>query len=75
MFVAIGVAGGVDLAKKLGAVVNGNYIDVNDNMQTNIPNLYAVGDCTGGLLQVSKAVCDGAKAGIDIIKALRDKKK
>lgn len=75
VFVAIGVAGGVDLAKKLGAVVNGNYIDVNDNMQTNVPNLYAVGDCTGGLLQVSKAVCDGAKAGIDIIKALRDKKK
>ena len=50
VFVAIGVAGGVDLAKKLGAVVNGNYIDVNDNMQTNIPNLYAVGDCTGGIV-------------------------
>ena len=42
-------------------------------MNTNVPNLYAVGDCTGGLLQVSKAVCDGAKAGIDIIKNLRDK--
>lgn len=73
VFVAIGVAGGVDLARKLGAIVNGNYIDVNENMNTNVPNLYAVGDCTGGLLQVSKAVCDGAKAGIDIIKKLRDK--
>lgn len=73
VFVAIGVAGGVDLARKLGAIVNGNYIDVNENMNTNVPNLYAVGDCTGGLLQVSKAVCDGAKAGIDIIKNLRDK--
>ncbi len=73
VFIAIGVAGGVDLARKLGAIVNGNYIDVNENMNTNVPNLYAVGDCTGGLLQVSKAVCDGAKAGIDIIKNLRDK--
>lgn len=73
VFVAIGVAGGVDLARKLGAIVNGNYIDVNENMNTNVPKLYAVGDCTGGLLQVSKAVCDGAKAGIDIIKNLRDK--
>lgn len=73
VFVAIGVAGGVDLGRKLGAVVNGNYISVNENMQTNIPALYAVGDCTGGLLQVAKAVSDGAKAGIDIIKTLKSK--
>lgn len=71
VFIAIGVAGGVDLARKLGAVVNGSYISVDENMLTNIPNLYAVGDCTGGLLQVAKAVCDGAKAGIDIIKKLK----
>lgn len=71
VFIALGVAGGVDLARKLGAVVNGNYISVDENMLTNIPNLYAVGDCTGGLLQVAKAVCDGAKAGIDIIKKLK----
>ena len=31
-------------------------------MQTNIPGLYAVGDCTGGLLQIAKAVGDGAIA-------------
>lgn len=71
VFIALGVAGGVDLARKLGAVVNGSYISVDENMLTNIPNLYAVGDCTGGLLQVAKAVCDGAKAGIDIIKKLK----
>ena len=40
-------------------------------MATNIPKLYAVGDCTGGLLQVAKAVSDGAKAGIDIIKKVK----
>lgn len=73
IFVAIGVAGGADLGRKLGAVVNGSYIVVNENMLTNVPNLYAVGDCTGGLLQVAKAVSDGAKAGIDIIKNLKSK--
>ncbi len=71
IFVALGVAGGVDLARKLGAVVNGSYVVVDENMLTNIPNLYAAGDCTGGLLQVAKAVCDGAKAGIDINKKLK----
>lgn len=71
VFIALGVAGGVDLARKLGAVVKGSYISVDENMCTNIPNLYAVGDCTGGLLQVAKAVCDGAKAGIDIIKKIK----
>ena len=71
IFVAIGVAGGVDLARKLGAIINGNYISVDENMMTNVPNLYAIGDCTGGLLQVSKAVYDGAKAGIEIVKRLK----
>lgn len=71
VFVAIGVAGGVDFARKLGALVNGNYIAVDENMLTNVPNLYAVGDCTGGLLQVAKAVCDGAKAGISIVKNIK----
>ncbi len=28
-----------------------------------IPGLYAAGDCTGGLLQISKAVSDGALTG------------
>lgn len=73
VFVAIGVAGGLDIARKLGAVINGNYIAVDDNMCTNIPGLYAVGDCTGGLLQVAKAVYDGAKAGLDIIRNVNKK--
>lgn len=73
IFVALGVAGGIDIARKLGAVINGNYINTDENMLTNVPMLYAVGDCTGGLLQVAKAVSDGAKAGIDIIKKVKNK--
>lgn len=71
LFVAVGVAGSSDLAKKLGASVDGKKIVVNENMQTNIPGLYAAGDCTGGMLQISKSVYEGAKAGSQVSKYLR----
>lgn len=74
VFVAYGVAGTAALAKKLGAVTDGSTIRVNENMQTTIKGLFAAGDCTGGLLQISKAVYEGAKAGTEIIKYLRSKK-
>ncbi len=73
IFVAEGVATSVDFARKLGAKINNNEIKVNEKMETNIPGLYAAGDCTGGLLQISKAVYEGAKAGIEIIKFIREK--
>lgn len=75
LFVAVGVAGSTDLAKKIGANTENNKILVDGNMATNIPGLYAAGDCTGGLLQISKAVYEGAKAGSEIIKYLRSKNK
>ncbi len=37
-------------------------------METSVRGLYACGDCTGGILQISKAVYEGAKAGLEIIK-------
>ena len=70
VFVALGVAGST-LARKLGAEVNGSRIVVDDHMQTSLPGLYAAGDCTGGLLQVAKAVYEGAVAGTEAAKALR----
>lgn len=66
VFVAIGVASSNDLCSQLGVALEGNKIKVNENMQTNLPRLYAVGDCVGGLYQISKAVHEGAKAGIAI---------
>ena len=75
LFVAIGVAGSTDLAKKIGAETQNNKIIVDENMSTNIPGLYAAGDCTGGLLQISNAVYEGAKAGTEIIKYLRNNSK
>ena len=71
IFVALGVAGSTALARKLGAEVDGNRILVDEHMQTTLPGLYAAGDCTGGLLQVAKAVYEGALAGTEAAKALR----
>lgn len=71
LFIALGVAGSADFAKKLGAMTEGNRIIVNEKMQTNIPGLFAAGDCTGGLLQVSKAVYEGAVAGMEAVKYLK----
>ncbi|MEG2928087.1 MAG: NAD(P)/FAD-dependent oxidoreductase [Oscillospiraceae bacterium] len=75
VFVAVGTAGATDLAKKLGAQTEGNYIVVDENMQTNLPGLYAAGDTTGGLLQVAKAVYQGAMAGTQSVKFVRGLKK
>ena len=71
VFVAQGVAGSSEFAKKLGIITNKDKIVVNENMETNIKGIYACGDCTGGLLQVSKAVYEGAKAGLQVIAGIR----
>lgn len=71
IFIAIGTAGATDIAVKLGALTDGRYVTTDENMLTNVPGLYAVGDCTGGLLQVAKAVHDGARAGLDIVRSYK----
>ena len=71
IFIALGVAGSTDLARKIGVEVSQNKIVVNDDMQTNIPFIFAAGDCTDGIMQVSKAVAEGARAGLAMIKFLK----
>ena len=68
VFVAIGTASSNDLARKIGAIIENNHIVVNENMETTVPGLFACGDCTGGLLQISKAVYEGAKVGLAVLK-------
>lgn len=74
VFVAIGTASSSDLARKIGAVVQNENIQVDENMQTTVEGLYACGDCTGGLLQINKAVYEGAKAALHIINAFKSEK-
>lgn len=75
VFVALGVASSTDFARTMGAETENGRIVVNDRMQTNIPGLYAAGDCTGGMYQISKAVYDGARAATSAIQYLRSRKK
>lgn len=72
IFIAQGIASSADFAKKLGIFVRNNDIVVNENMETNVPGIYAAGDCTGGLLQICKAVYEGAKCGLSIAKKIKN---
>lgn len=74
LFIALAVASSSDLARKIGAKIDEkNNIIVDKNMNTTIPNLYACGDCTGGVLQVSKAVYEGMIAAMSAIENIRKK--
>lgn len=75
VFVAIGTASSTDLARKLGILVENNNIIVDENMSTNIQGVFACGDCTGGLLQISKAVYEGSKAGLKTVTYIRERKR
>ena len=74
IFIAEGIAGGGSFAKKLGIITKGDNLEVNENMETNIPGIFACGNLTGGLLQVNKAVYEGAKAGLQAVNYVKNKK-
>ena len=71
IFIAIGEAGGVDFAKKLGITMQGENIKTDEEMQTNVKGIFACGNLTGGLFQVNKAVYEGAKAGLNVIEYIK----
>ena len=73
VFMALGTAGSTAIAKKIGAQLEGNNIKIDAHGATNVPGLFAAGDCTGGLLQIAKAVYQGAEAGLAAVKYLRTK--
>ncbi len=71
-FVAIGNASGFTLAKHLGiALDNKNCIIVDENFMTNLEGLFSCGDSIGGLLQISKAVGEGAKCATAVSNYLK----
>ena len=74
IFIAMGEAGGADFARKTGVFLQKDSIIVDEDMQTNVEGLYACGNVTGGLLQVCKAVYEGAKAGLSALEYVRNNK-
>ena len=72
VFIALGEASGTDFAKKIGILTNNDNIVVDDKMQTNVKGIFSCGNTNGGLLQVSKAVYEGAVAGLSATKYLKN---
>ena len=72
VFIALGEAGAGDFAKTLGIFQNGDNIKTNEKFETNVPGIYACGNITGGLLQVCKAVYEGAIAGLSAVNYIRN---
>lgn len=70
-FIAEGAQSSFTFAKHLGIGLDGNNIIVDKNLMTNIPGIFAAGDCIGGLKQVVKAASDGAIAATSINKYLK----
>ena len=54
-------AGGIDL-ERLGIARDGRAIAVDAHLQTNVPDVYAIGDCTGGALLAHRASYHGEVA-------------
>lgn len=54
-----------------GLKVEGAFIPVDRRMATNLPRVYAAGDCTGQPLQIAKAVGEGNVAALSAAEDLR----
>lgn len=74
IFIANGSVGPFELSKKIGLQLEKNKIVVDAKMQTNIPAIYACGDCVAGLMQVPKAIYEGMIAGIEASRYMKSKK-
>lgn len=71
-FEYIGQVPNTDIFKDLNILDEKGYVNVNDNYETSIPGIYAVGDCIKkDLYQVITACSDGATAANRIIKSKR----
>jgi thioredoxin reductase (NADPH) len=74
LFVAYGVASWTDLARKVGAAISPEgIVHANEDFETNIPGLFAVGDHIFDIGYIAKAVGYGATAANSIIKYLKEK--
>jgi len=72
VFVAEGVAGAEDFARRLGLSTDENgAIVTDDNGKTSVSGVFAAGDCTPGMKQICYAVSQGATAGMSVIKFLK----
>ena len=66
IFIHIGENPNNALAKKIGLALDAEgFIVVNEKCETSMKGIFAAGDCTGGILQVSTAVGKGTIAAVN----------
>jgi thioredoxin reductase (NADPH) len=66
LFIAIGVKPESNLAKEAGIELDeDDFIKVNRNQETSFPGIYAAGDVTGGIRQVTTATGEGTTAAMN----------
>lgn len=70
-FIALGTASSVDFAVKLGVRSERGRIVVDKDQQTNVPGVFAAGDCAQGVNQVAVAVGQGAVAGLSAVRFVK----
>lgn len=75
LFVAMGQASSSDFAYSLGVMRNGQFIDTDRDQRTNVPGVFAAGDCVGRFLQISVAVGEGALAGRAAISHVKERRR
>ena len=69
VFISVGLVPRTELLKDLGVELNaGGYIKTTEEMQTNIPNLYAIGDLVASDLEQVSICSTGANAVKTILK-------
>jgi thioredoxin reductase (NADPH) len=65
VFIAIGYEPNNDIARKLGLEIDGaGYIKTDTSQRTSLEHVYAAGDVTGGVKQITVAVGQGSVAAI-----------
>lgn len=74
LFVALGTASGTDFAASVGIQVENGFIKIDRSGATNVPGIFAAGDVTGGFLQLTVAVGEGATAGNSAVKYVKSLK-
>lgn len=71
LFIALGVAGAADFARKAGLFVEGDRIVTDAEKKTELPGVFAAGDCTERIKQVAVAAGSGAQAALSALQYLR----
>ncbi len=74
VFVSIGYEPNIGIAKELGLELTADgYIKVDEGMRTSLPGVYAAGDITGGVKQITVAVAQGSVAAISAFEDLTER--